>query len=352
MRVSTVLPVEDWRACGPAAAAAEEDGFDCVQSNELRHDPFAPLAFAALATQRVALATSVAIAFPRSPMIVANHAWDLARHSNGRFVLGLGSQVKAHNERRFSVPWVAPAARMGEYVAMLRAIWRTWETGAKPDFRGKYYNFTLMTPEFAPGPQGLPMPPVAMAAVGPVMLKTAARVADSVRLHGFATRRYLEEVVLPMLEAELTAAGKSRAQFEVTGGGFIATGPDEAAARAAAEKVRYRVAFYGSTPAYRGVLELHGLGELGARLNAKVREGKWNEMAALVSDEVLDLFVARAPYEGIAEAIAKRFGGVVDTVTLEFPPGEDAAARRRVIAAVRSIPHRFQGFQTPAWRAL
>lgn len=349
MRVSTVLPVRDWRACGPAAAAAEADGFDGVQSNELRHDPFAPLAFAALATERVALATSVAIAFPRSPMVVANHAWDLARHSNGRFVLGLGSQVKAHNERRFSVKWVAPAARLGEYVRALRAIWRCWETGTKLDFRGQHYTFTLMTPEFSPGPQGLKMPPVAMAAVGPVMLKTAARVADSVRLHGFATRRYLEEVVRPLLQAELTAAGKSFSNFEITGGGFIATGPDEAAVKDAAEKVRYRVAFYGSTPAYWGVFETHGIGDLGPRLHAKVREGKWNELAALVSDEVLDLFVARAPYEGIAEAIEKRFGGVVDTVTLEFLPTDSAATRRRVVEEVQKVPHAFTGFRTEGW---
>jgi probable F420-dependent oxidoreductase len=349
MRVSTVLPVQDWRACGPAAHAAEADGYDCVQSNELRHDPFAPLAFAALATERIALATSVAIAFPRSPMIVANQAWDLARHSNGRFVLGLGSQVKAHNERRFSVPWIAPAERLGEYVRALRAIWRAWETGAKLDFKGQHYNFTLMTPEFSPGPQGLPMIPVAMAAVGPVMLRTAARVADSVRLHGFATRKYLQEVVRPMLAAELAASGKSFPGFEVTGGGFIATGPDDAAVQAAAEKMRYRVAFYGSTPAYRPVFEVHGIGDLGARLHEKVREGKWNEISKLVPDDVLDLFVARAPYEGIAEAIEQRFGGVVDTVTLEFLPTDSAPTRRRVIEAVQKTSHQFTGFQAQAW---
>jgi probable F420-dependent oxidoreductase len=349
MRVSTVLPVRDWRACGPAAQAAEADGYDCVQSNELRHDPFAPLAFAALATERVALATSVAIAFPRSPMIVANQAWDLARHSNGRFVLGLGSQVKAHNERRFSVPWIAPAARLGEYVRALRTIWRAWETGGQLDFKGQHYNFTLMTPEFSPGPQGLPMIPVAMAAVGPVMLKTAAQIADSVRLHGFATRKYLEDVVRPMLAAELAASGKSFSNFEVTGGGFIATGPDDAAVQAAAEKVRYRVAFYGSTPAYRPVFEVHGIGDLGARLHEKVREGKWNEISKLVSDEVLDLFVARAPYEGIAEAVEQRFGGVVDTVTLEFLPTDTATTRRNVIEAVQKIPYGFTEFRTDGW---
>jgi probable F420-dependent oxidoreductase len=343
MRVAMVLPVADWRACGPAARAAEDDGFDVVTANELRHDPFAPLAFAALATERVQLATSVAIAFPRSPMIVAAQAWDLQRHARGRFVLGLGSQVKAHNERRFSVPWIAPAARMGEYVAALRAIFRTWETGETLDYRGKYYSFTLMTPEFTPPPLGLPSPPVGLAAVGPLMLKTAARQADSARLHGFATRAYLEQVVHPLLAAELAAVGKDFDRFEVTGGGFVATGADRAAVAAAAEKVRYRVAFYGSTPAYRGVFDLHGLADLGVRLNALSREGKWAEMAALISDDVLDLFCARAPYDGLAEAVRRRFGGLVDTIALDFPPDTPRPLRREVVAAVQAIPHRFAG---------
>ena len=343
MRVSMVLPVEDWRACGPAARAAEADGFDAVTANELRHDPFAPLAFAAVATERVQLATSVAIAFPRSPMIVANQAWDLARHSGGRFVLGLGSQVRAHNERRFSVPWVAPAARMGEYIDALRAIFRCWGAGETLDYRGKYYSFTLMTPEFTPEPTGVPAPPVALAAVGPHMLRAAARHADSVRLHGFATRAYLEQVVRPLLAEELAAAGKSFSGFEVTGGGFIATGPDEATVRAEAEKARARVAFYGSTPAYHGVFELHGLAELGKRLHTMSREGRWKEMPAQVSDAVLDLFCARAPYEGIAEAVARRFGGVVDTISLAFRPGDTQATRRAVVDAIHRIPHAFAG---------
>jgi probable F420-dependent oxidoreductase len=344
MRVSIGLPVQDWTACGPAARQAEDDGADVVTSSELRHDPFTPLAFAALATERVALVPSVAIAFPRSPMIVANQAWDLNRHSKGRFVVGLGSQVRAHNERRFSVPWIAPAARLGEYVEALHAIFRCWEFGEKLNYQGKHYTFTLMTPEFSPGPQGLRLPPVAMAAVGPLMLKTAARLADSVRLHSFATRKYLEEVVRPLLATELAAAGKSFEGFEITGGGFVATGPDEAAVRAAAEKARYRVAFYGSTPAYRGVFDVHGIGDLGVRLNEMSRQGKWSEMAAQVSDEVLDLFVARATYDGLPEAIEKRFGGIVDAVSLDFAPGTSAAVRRETIAAVQRIPSRFSGF--------
>jgi probable F420-dependent oxidoreductase len=345
MRVSTTLPSHDWRACGPAARQAEEDGFDSVQSNEIRHDPFAPLAFAALATERVQLVTSVAIAFPRSPMIVANQAWDLHTHSKGRFVVGLGSQVKAHNERRFSVPWIAPAARLGEYVESLRAIFRCWEHKERLNYKGEYYNFSLMTPEFSPPPQGLPLPPVAMAAVGPLMLKTAARVADSVRLHSFATREYLENIVRPLLAEGLTANGKSFDNFEITGGGFVATGPDAATVKAAAEKARYRVAFYGSTPAYRGVFDLHGVPDLGVKLNEMSKAGQWDRMAAEVPDDILDLFVARATYDDLPAAIEKRYGGIVDTVTIDFTPGTDAATRREVIRAIQKIPGRFKGFR-------
>ena len=233
MRVSMSLPDNDWAACGPAARQAEEDGIDCVSSHELKHDPFTPLAFAAMATERVQLVTSVAIAFPRSPMIVANQAWDLHRHSKGRFVVGLGSQVKAHNERRFSVPWIAPAARMGEYVEALRAIFRCWEFGEKLNFQGKYYNFTLMTPEFSPPAQNLPLPPIAMAAVGPLMLKTAARrrrqrAAAQLRHARNTSSRWCARC----LPRNSPAHGKSFEQFEITGGGFIATGPDEAAVQA------------------------------------------------------------------------------------------------------------------------
>jgi probable F420-dependent oxidoreductase len=346
MRVSIGLPVADWHACATAARQAEDDGADAVTASELKHDPFAPLAFAALATERVALVPSVAIAFPRSPMIIANQAWDLNRHSKGRFVVGLGSQIKAHNERRFSVPWIAPAARLGEYVQSLRAIFRCWETGEKLNYQGKYYNFSLMTPEFSPGPQGLPLPPIAIAAVGPLMLKTAARVADSVRLHSFATREYLEKIVRPLLAQELSDAGKSFEKFEISGGGFVATGPDDTAVAEAAEKVRYRVAFYGSTPAYRGVFDLHGVGDLGVKLTEMSKQGRWDQMAAQVPDDVLDLFVARATYDDLPAAIEKRYGGIVDTVSIDFAPGTTATIRRNTIAAIQRIPSQFRGFQT------
>lgn len=346
MRVNTSLPYTDWRACGPAAARAEADGFDGVTTPELAHDPFIPLAMAAVASGTVELATSVAIAFPRSPMIVANLAWDLQVNSGGRYVCGLGTQVRAHNERRFSVPWISPAPRMGEYVQALRAIWRRWETGEKLDFKGKFYNFNLMTPEFSPKPSGLPAIPVMIAAVGPEMQKTAARLCDGVRLHGFATRKYVAEVVRPLLAAELEKRDLGFEHFEVTGGGFVATGPDEAAVKAAAEKTRYRVAFYGSTPAYRGVFDIHGISDLGVKLHEASRRGEWDKMAAMVDDDVLDLFCVRATYDKLPNAIADRFGGLADAVSIDFLPEDGDNTRRRVLSALKEIPSTFRSFQT------
>lgn len=346
MRIARGLSTDDWFACGPAAREAEEDGVDCVATAELRHDPFVPLAFAALHTTTVQLATSVAIAFPRSPMIVANTAFDLHRHSNGRFVLGLGTQVKAHNERRFSVPWSPPAPRISEYVEALRAIWLAWETSGKLSYAGDHYRFSLMTPEFAPPPTGLPTIPVTIAAVGQAMLKTAARHCDGVRLHGFATRRYLEEVVSPLLSSELQRIGKPRSAFEISGGGMVATGPDEASVAAAAEKLRYRVAFYASTPTYRPVLSLHGFDDLGDKLHAMTRRGAWDQMAKEIPDDVLDLFVVRASYPNLAPAIEQRFGGLVDTVSLDFLSDDDRDTRREVIAAIHAIPQAFVAFDT------
>jgi probable F420-dependent oxidoreductase len=283
-------------------------------------------------------------------MVVANLAWDLAVHSGGRFVLGLGTQVKAHNERRFSVPWVSPAPRLAEYVQALRAIWRCWETGGKLDFAGRFYNLSLMTPEFSPRAAGLPMVPVTIAAVGPEMQKAAARVADGVNLHGFATRKYIDELIQPALNAELTKSGRARENFEITGGGFIATGPDAAAVRAATEPVRRRIGFYGSTPAYHGVFELHGLGELGVKLHQASRRGEWDAMTAMVPDEVFYLFCVCATYDKLPEAVAERFGGVSDSIHIDFLPGDDARTRRKVIDGIKAIPSRFREFRT-SWKA-
>src|SRR5215813_10790095 len=210
MRVFTMLPMKNWREPGPFGAAAEAAGFDALMTVELGHDVFTPLAFAALATERIELTPSIAVAFPRSPTVMASQAWDLHANSNGRFVLGLGSQVKGHNERRFGIPWSAPAPRLRDYIRALRAVWRSWATGEKLDFHSEHYTLTLMTPDFSPAPNDLPMVPVCLAAVGEAMLRVAGQVADGVRLHPLCSRRYLEQVALPRIADGMQRSGRNR----------------------------------------------------------------------------------------------------------------------------------------------
>lgn len=346
MRIETVVPMSDWRAVAAAAQRAEAHGFDGITAPEIANDPFIPLAFAALATQRIQLGTAIAVAFPRSPMVVANIAWDLQVNSRGRFVLGLGPQVKGHNERRFSVPWSAPVPRLREYVESLRAIWRCWEKGEALAYEGEHYRFTLMTPEFSPPASGLPPVPITIAAVGEKMLRLAGRVCDGVRLHGFCTRRYLEEVALPRVFEGLERSGRAREQFEIWGGGFIATGRDADEVAQQIEWCRYRIAFYGSTRSYAPVLTLHGWDDLAAKLHEMSKRGQWSQMAAEVPDDVVHEFVAVAPYRDLKGAIEKRFGGLVDAIALGFASDLPDGAAREVVQDVRSIPQAFRGFST------
>jgi len=341
MRIFTMLPMRHWREVGAFAAAAEAAGFDGVMTAELGHDVFAPLSFAALATERIELTPSVAVAFPRSPTITAIQAWDLQANSNGRFVLGLGSQVKGHNERRFGISWSPPAPRLRDYIRALRAIWRCWETGEKLDYQGDHYKLTLMTPDFSPEPTGLPMVPVAIAAVGGAMLRVAGEVCDGVRLHPLCSRRYLEEVCLPAIAEGMRRSERSRAHFDLHGGGFVATGPDGKAVAEAMERARQRIAFYASTRTYLPVLSLHGLEELGAKLHALSVRGRWNDMAAEVPDEVVDIFAACGTYDQIASAIAARFGGLADSIEMSFPLGTPAGLQRELLADIRRIPQIF-----------
>jgi probable F420-dependent oxidoreductase len=346
MRVFTMLPMRDWREAGPFAAAAEAAGFDAVMTAELGHDVFTPLAFAALATERIELTPSIAVAFPRSPTVIASQAWDLQANSHGRFVLGLGSQVRGHNERRFGIAWTPPAPRLRDYVLALRAIWRCWGTGEKLDYRGEHYKLTLMTPDFSPEPTGLPMVPVTISAVGEAMLRVAGEVCDGVRLHPLCSRRYLEEIALPRLAEGMRRSGRSRAKFDVFGGGFVVTGPDEKTVAEGLERVRRRVAFYGSTRSYLPILSLHGLDELGLKLHTMSLAGRWNEMTAEVADEVVHIFAASGTYGEIAEAIDARYGGLADAIELNFPAGTPPGLQRELLADIRRIPHAFAGFDT------
>jgi probable F420-dependent oxidoreductase len=341
MRIFTSLPQENLQKVGPAAQSIEAAGYTGVTTQENKHDPFLSLAVAGAATRRIELHTSVAIAFARSPMTCANVGWDLAASTGGRFTLGLGSQVRAHNEKRFSVPWSAPAPRMREYVQAVRAIWKAWKEGGKLAYEGKHYRFTLMTPNFTPEPYDGPPPRIGLAAVGPHMLKVAAEEADSVKLHSFCTRKYIEENTLPIIEAGLAKSGRPREKFEITGGGFMITGKDDAAVAKLFDWVRYRVAFYGSTPAYWPVFEVHGLGDLGRKLNAMTKAGQWSQIAAEVSDDVVHLFAAVGRHDQIAKAIEARFGSLVDAVSASANSSKPSDLPPDLLQDLAKIPTRY-----------
>src|SRR3954464_15630612 len=279
MRVFATVPQNDLRLVPEEAKRIEAEGYDGIISMENQHDPFLALAVAGVATTRVELHTGVAISFARTPMATAEVGWDLAGSTGGRGGVGFGSPGRGPKERRFFAPWSPPAPRMREYVQVLRAIWRCWQTGEKPAYDGEHYRFTLMTPNFTPPPIDCKPPPVMIAAVGPAMLRVAAEECDGVKLHGFCTRKYLTDAILPRIEGGLGKAGRVRKNYEISGGGFLATGPDDATVATRFEWVRRRVAFYGSTPAYYPVLAVHGLEDLGYKLNAMVRQGKWSELA-------------------------------------------------------------------------
>ena len=315
-------------------AAAERTGYDGVWTTEVSHDPFLPLLLAADRSPGLMLGTAVAVAFARSPMTVATAANDLQSLSSGRFVLGLGSQVKAHVERRFSMPWSEPAARMREFVLALRAIWASWQDGGQLDFCGEFYRHTLMTPMFTPDPNPWGPPPVLLAAVGPRMTQVAAEVADGLIVHGFTTERYLREVTWPIIEAGLSTSGRGRDRFTISYPGLLATGETDAAMAAAIAAVRGQIAFYGATPAYRPVLDLHGWGDLHDELHQLSRRGGWAAMADLVDDTVLNTFAVVATPDQAGPEIQRRYGDLIDRYTLYAPYALDDEVRRRVVTGL------------------
>ena len=346
MKVETGIPMDNWHETGSTAAAAEALGFDGALSFEIANDPFIPLALAAIATETIRLGTSIALCFPRSPMTMATSAWDLHLQSKGRFTLGLGTQVKGHNVRRFSVPWSPPQPRLREYVQSLHAIWRCWEMGEKLDYQGEHYSFTLMTPEFSPPKSGLGPIPVTIAAVGPALLRLAGEICNGVRLHVFATRKYVEKMALPEIQSGLAKSGRSRSNFEIWGGGFIVTGKDEAALIQEREAVRYRIAFYGSTRSYHPILALHGWEDLGLKLHEMSKKGQWKQMAAQVSDEVLEEFAVVATYDNLVSKLNERFGGQTDCLTLPIPEGIPTDEARELIQDIKRIDSPFNSFPT------
>jgi probable F420-dependent oxidoreductase len=304
---------------GAQAAKAEASGYDGVWSAETSHDPYLPIAMGVEATETLEFGTGIAVAFARNPMNLAVLANDLQQLSKGRFMLGMGSQIKPHITKRFSMPWSHPAPRMRELILAIRAIWHTWETGDKLEFRGEYYTHTLMTPFFDPGKNPYGNPPILLAAVGELMTEVAGEAGDGLLVHGFTTERYLREVSLPALERGAAKAGKTRADLTVSYPGFVVTGATDAAREAAATAVRQQIAFYGSTPAYRPVLELHGWGDLHPELNTLSKRGEWVQMGQLITDEILDAFAVICPLDQVAASVTARFGGAVDRFSFYAP---------------------------------
>lgn len=335
MKVDRGIP-SDLAHVPEAASLLERQGYDGCWTGEIDHDPFLPLLLAAEHTTRLEIGTSIAVAFARNPMTVANIGWDLQAYSKGRFNLGLGSQIQPHIERRFGMPWSRPVARMREFIEATRAIWTCWQDGTRLSFDGDFYTHTLMTPMFTPPRLAAEFPRIFVAAVGEAMTRLSGEVADGVIAHAFTTKRYADEVTTPALEAGLAKAGRSRADVEVSCPVFVVTGETEEATAASAVGVRRQLAFYGSTPAYRGVLELHGWGELHTELHALSKQGRWDEMGELFTDDVLAEFAVVAPVAELAAALRRRCAGAIDRVLPAFPAdlSEDVVAA--VLDEVRS----------------
>ena len=315
------------------ASAAEALGFDGVWSSETQHDPFLPLALAAEHTRRLQFGTAVAISFARSPTVLAHTAWDLAESSGGRFLLGLGTQVRAHIERRFGMPWPAsPVGQLREYISGLRAIWATWQTGERLNLRGDHYRLTLMTPFFSPGAIQHPAIPIYIAGVNRALCRLAGESADGLHVHPYHSVRYLQDVVRPAVEEGRARAGRAVDAVAYAVSVFAVTDESEAAF------ARSQIAFYASTPSYRVVMETHGWGATADALSALARRGAWNEMAGCITDEMLQSFAVVAPAEELAASLRTRYNGLADRLMLYLPfrPGERDDFWRRLIKGLKS----------------
>lgn len=317
------------------ARAAEELGFAGLWTNETKHDAFLPLAVAANETRRIELGTSVAIAFSRSPMETAQTAWDLQDLSDGRFLLGLGTQVKAHVTRRFSMPWESPAARLREYILALKAIWGSFQTDAPLRFEGEFYRHTLMTPFFNPGPIGHPEIPVYIAGVNTRLARLAGELCDGFHVHPFHSPEYVRRTVRPAIAEGAEAAGRDPGRVALATSAFVVAGENAEEAAEQRESVRSQISFYASTPTYRTVLEAHGWEGVGERLGGLAREKRWREMPALVTDEMLAAFSVEAAPDEIRAALEERYEGLIDRVALYLPfvPGERDGFWRGVIGS-------------------
>jgi len=337
MKIDTNIVVSNLRDVPALAQAAEAIGFDGLWSSETSHDPFLMSALVAEHTQRATLGTAIAVAFPRSPGTLAYLAWDLAALSNGRFILGLGTQVKAHNERRFGVKWEPPVAKLREVILAMRALWDTWQNGTRLNFRGQFFKLTLMSPFFNPGPIPHPHIPIYVAGVNRGMCRLAGELCDGFHVHPFHSVRYLREVTLPTIEEGLRISGRRRGEMELVSSILAIPSDTEAEREEASHLVRQQIAFYASTPSYAPVMELHGWGDTRERLSRLAAKGRWGEMPSLVTDEMLDVFALSGTWEDLPGLIMTRYEGLLDRVMyyLPFVPGDMDDRWRWIVEAFK-----------------
>jgi len=329
MIIDASLPPTSLAHIPSIAKAAEALGFNALWSTETMHDPFLPGALVAEHTQHLNFGTAVAIAFARSPATLAYTAWDLAQASGGRFILGLGTQVKAHIERRFGMSWPESVVdKLREQIGALHAFWNTWQTGEPLNFRGEYYKLSLMSPFFNPGPIETPHIPIYIAGVNTGLGRLAGEVADGFLVHPFHTPRYLNEVMFPAIEQGLAKSGRSRENVNISVTAFVVTSPEDS------EFVRQQIAFYASTPSYRSVMALHGWEAVAEQLSALAARGKWGEMPGLIDNEMLGTFATVVDASELTAALSERYGGVADRLALYLPfiPGERDAFWKKFLA--------------------
>ncbi len=331
MKIDVGVLVPNLLEMPQVARAAEEIGFDGLWTSETQHEPFLPLAIAAEHTTRIELGTAIAVAFPRSPTVLAHIAWDLANASNGRFILGLGTQVKAHIERRFGMTWEAPAAKLREMVLAMRALWDAWQNGTKLNYRGEFYRLTLMTPFFDPGSIAHPDIPIYIAGVNEHLCRVAGELCQGFHVHPFHTAQYIREIVLPSIAQGASAAHRARADVQLSSAIFVAMNDDER------EAARQQISFYASTPTYKTVLDVHGWGEVNQKLGALAARGKWDEMPALITDDILNEVAIIAPPDEVPARIKARYAGLLDRVTFYAPFSPEEAPKWRAMVGAFKV---------------
>lgn len=314
MKFDASIQAHDLNQMPALVHAAEAIGFDALWSHETQHDPILPMAIISEHSRHISFGTAVAIAFARSPTTVAYSAWDLARTSKGRFILGLGTQVRAHIERRFGMSWPeSPVEQLREFILALRALWSTWQTGERLNFRGKHYKLTLMTPFFNPGAIDNPDIPIYIAGVNTGLCRLAGEIADGFIAHPYHSARYLREVIRPAIEQGASRSGRDANQIVLSTSVMTISSPEEK------ESIQAQIAFYASTPSYRPVMALHGWGEIADQLQLLSRKKAWNEMPSLIDDDMLDTFAISTPANELANAISQRYQGIVDRISLYRP---------------------------------